>query len=730
MDLSRRTFLQATAAGAITLYTTTAEGLPRAVATGLPGATLPASSIPQFKNAVVNPQNVYTYKTRWTSHGTADYYEMSIRQVKQQMLPAGMPRTDVWAYGPTGAPDSAFHAPGLTIVARPGSPVQVKWTNELMDAYGNYRPHLFAVDKSLHWANVPQDPAMGMTMTDMKPDLTGLTYVRPEDFADPKTQYTNYTGPVPIVTHLHGAAGVVDHSDGYSEAWYLPAARNIPAGHATHGRWWNFLATKARNQDGAVWGNGYQIATYPNKNRACTLWFHDHALGLTRLNVYSGATSFYITKDLATDAIDSRTGYPAVSPYSPSNYYGLNSPNAGYDLPLAIQDRSFNSDGSLFYPDSREYFDGYTGPYYPQGDQIPPVWVPEFFGNTIIVNGQTWPFQKVEQRRYRLRLLNGCGSRTLYLDFRDFPGIRVHQVANDGGFLNKTVNIMAQPGWRAGRVVLAPAERIVLLVDFTNVPLGRRILKNVGPDAFFPGGRPAENGEAPHVVLMPFDKRDVVFPPADPATTGRVMAFDVVPRVGSDPSTPGQRLCLRPQPSLPAPVRTRRLCSTMSFHTVNEGRYASDTMLGVLSGTPGGVMTIKGTMWGDPVTENPNVGDVEDWEIYNLVQDAPVPHPIHIHETTFQVMERRMIDYNWDTGVMSMGPRVPLLPSETGRKDTIFVYPGEMIRLRMKFTTPGQYMWHCHLLEHEDNEMMRPFRIGPAQVGQPGDMPHRPMGGM
>lgn len=124
------------------------------------------------------------------------------------------------------------------------------------------------------------------------------------------------------------------------------------------------------------------------------------------------------------------------------------------------------------------------------------------------------------------------------------------------------------------------------------------------------------------------------------------------------------------------------------------------------------------------------MGDVEDWEIYNLVQDAPVPHPIHIHETTFQVMERRMIDYNWDTGVMSMGPSVPLLPSETGRKDTIFVYPGEMIRLRMKFTTPGQYMWHCHLLEHEDNEMMRPFRIGPAQVGQPGDMPHRPMGGM
>ncbi|MFC6360157.1 multicopper oxidase domain-containing protein, partial [Luteococcus peritonei] len=150
--------------------------------------------------------------------------------------------------------------------------------------------------------------------------------------------------------------------------------------------------------------------------------------------------------------------------------------------------------------------------------------------------------------------------------------------------------------------------------------------------------------------------------------------------------------------------------------------FASHTMLVVLSGTPGGVMEITGTMWGDPGTENPGVGAVEDWEIYTIVQNAPVPHPIHIHETTFEVVERRMIDYDVEARVMTRGPKVLLSPSRTGRKDTAFVYPGAMMRVRMRFSTPRQYMWHCHLLEHEDDEMMCPFRVGPWQAGQPADM--------
>lgn len=614
MNVSRRGFLQATGAGALTLYVANALGLPKAVAEGIPGGTLPATQIPQFRNRLVVAQIAPCWRRTWTSYGPTDCYDMSIKQIRQQMLPVGMPQTTVWAYGPTGEDAEAFHAPGLTIMATSGTAVQVKWTNELVDDEGRYLPHLFAVDRSLHWANVPQDPMGEVVSTDTRPSLTGRHYVTPDKYTDPVTQYTDYTGPVPIATHLHGAMGVKDHSDGYSEAWYLPKAVNIPAGHAKHGRWYEFLAAKAKRETGVDWGEGFQIATYPNGNRVSTLWFHDHALGITRLSVYSGATSFYLVRGTDADVTDARTGAPAVAPW-------LNT--------------------------------------------------------------------------------------------------------NDGGMLDAAVNISALPGWRANRVVLAPEERVELLVDFTRVGTGRHILRNVGPDAFFPGGRPAENGEEPRVVLYPFAEREVVFPPSDPATTGRVMAFDVVPATSYDNSTPGRYLRLRPQPKLPAPVRTRRLATTMSFHKVgaDPAPYASHTMLVVLEGTPGGVMRIKGTMWGDPVTENPDVGDVEDWEIYNLVQDAPVPHPIHIHETTFEILERRMVDYDWDTGVMTMGPQLPLLPGESGRKDTAFAYPGEMMRVRMRFTVAGQYMWHCHLLEHEDNEMMRPFRVGPWQDGQPEDMP-------
>ncbi|GAB2482439.1 multicopper oxidase domain-containing protein [Luteococcus sediminum] len=728
MSLSRRTFLQATVAGGLTLWATDGAGCPWAVAAALPGGSLPATEIPQFREPLFVPQILEAWSRTWTPYGATDVYELAIRQVTQQVLPQGMPRTQVWAYGPSDEGDEAFHAPGHTIVSRSGEAVRITWTNQLVDARGNYRPHLFTVDPTLHWANPAREPSAGgmVRSTDTKPDFTGRRYVPPAEYRDPTTQYTSYTGPVPTVTHLHGAVGVKDHSDGYSEAWYLPAARNIPAGLARHGRWWPFLADKARRDHGVTWSEGRQVSTYPNNNRVSTLWFHDHALGLTRLNVYAGPANFYLVQGSDDDALDRRTGRPAIAPYlNQWNVWTRSPSRPGQDLCLAIQDRSFNRDGSLFYPDSRSFFDGYDGPLYPEAPQIPPNWVPEFFGNTLLVNGRTWPFHRVEQRRYRLRVLNGCGSRTLYLDFRHIPGIEVWLIGNDGGLLDAAVNISRLPGWRANRVVLAPAERLELLVDFTAVPTGRHLLHNVGPDAFFPGGRPAEPGEEPRVRLYPMSEREVVFPPADPETTGRVMVFDVGPATSPDLSTPGRHLWLRPQPALPAPVRTRRLSTTMSFHHVapSPAPFASHTMLGTLSGRPGGVMRVTATMWGDPVTENPDVGDVEDWEIYNLVQDAPVPHPVHIHETTFQVMERRMIDYDWETGRMTMGPRVPLEPGESGRKDIVFVHPGEMIRLRMRFTTAGQYMWHCHLLEHEDNEMMRPFRVGPWQDGQPEDLP-------
>ena len=142
--------------------------------------------------------------------------------------------------------------------------------------------------------------------------------------------------------------------------------------------------------------------------------------------------------------------------------------------------------GSLFYPDTRAFFDGITGPYIPDSD-ISPMWNPEFFGNTIMVNGNTWPIQTVEQRRYRLRFLNGCQSRFLILDFDEITGVEVWQIGNEGGFLAAPVNLTGANG---KRLLMGLAERADLIVDFTNVPAGDHVLRNVGPDEPFGGGIP------------------------------------------------------------------------------------------------------------------------------------------------------------------------------------------------------------------------------------------------
>ena len=181
-----------------------------------------------------------------------------------------------------------------------------------------------------------------------------------------------------------------------------------------------------------------------------------------------------------------------------------------YEIPIAIQDRAFNEDGSLFYPDTRAFFDVDTGsgPYI--GDpvnptDISPIWNPEFFGNMIMVNGNTWPFQTVEKRRYRFRFLNGCDSRFLILDFNNIPGVEVWQIGNEGGFLSAPVNITANHG---NQLLLGLAERADMIVDFTNVPEGNYILGNVGPDEPYGGGEPGEDFEM-----------------ADPETTGQIIEF-------------------------------------------------------------------------------------------------------------------------------------------------------------------------------------------------------------
>jgi FtsP/CotA-like multicopper oxidase with cupredoxin domain len=617
----------------------------------------------------------------------ADSYEISVRQFQQQILPAGLPATTVWGYGAVRSATKGglllHHAPSLTIEATYNRPVRVKWINELVGANGDYLPHLLPVDQTLHWANPPG----GGTGRDTRPEFT--------ETPGP------YGGPVPLVTHLHGAVGVGDESDGYPEAWFLPVAGNIPAGYATEGTWYDFFAGKAQEGYGASWGPGFSIFQYPNENRASTIWYHDHTLGMTRLNVYAGPAGFYLIRggpagDKAV--LDSRTGLPAVLPGPAPREGDKFPPNKPYrEIPIAIQDRAFNADGSLFYPDTRAFFDGATAelPGFIPDTDLSPIWNPEFFGNCIMVNGNTWPFLNVEQRRYRFRFLNGCQSRFLILDFANIPGVEVWQIGNEGGLLAAPVNVTGDHG---GRLLMALAERADLIVDFTNVPAGSHVLGNVGPDEPFGGGTPDEDFDA-----------------ADPSSTGQVMQFRVGPALTVDATTPGQFLALPPVAPLPAETVTRKLAllEMMSMHYDGP----AEAMLGTV-GADGMPMH---DMWADPVTENPAVGGTEVWELYNFTADA---HPMHVHEVTFEVVNRQALVLNEDGEAQQpaelVGDPRPPEAWETGFKDTVIAYPGEVTRIRARFVKAGQFVWHCHIVEHEDNEMMRPYRIGPRQAGQPG----------
>ena len=684
--VTRRTFLKYTGGTALTLFAFNRFGIPKAIAQ-IPGGSLDPIMVPKFQTPLLIPPVMPPAgKVPIQAGKSADYYEISMRQFAQQILPAGLPATTVWGYGAVASASKngllLHNAPSLTIEAKWNTPVRVKWINELKDEAGIYLPHLLPVDPTLHWANPPG----GIAGRDSRPTF--------------ETTPGPYTGPVPMITHVHGAVGVGDESDGYAEAWYLPSADGIPAGFATEGTWYEFFAAKAAAKFGASWGPGYAVSQYPNKNRAATIWYHDHTLGMTRLNVYAGPAGFYIIRggpDGDDAVLDTRSGAKAVLPGPAPKATDKFPHNKTYfEIPIAIQDRSFDADGSLFYPDTRAFFDGVAGPYIPDTD-IAPIWNPEFFGNMIMVNGNTWPFHTVEQARYRLRFLNGCQSRFLILDFGNIPGVEVWQIGNEGGFLAAPVNLTAING---NRLLMGLAERADLIVDFTNVPVGNYVLGNVGPDE-------------------PFSNADEEFEPADPSTTGQVMEFRVVPATAPDLTTPPMFLQLPAITPPPSETVTRPLAILERMSEFFEDAPA-EALLGTIAGDPNVAPAVWAErLWMDEVTENPALGSTELWELYNATGDA---HPIHIHEVMFQVVNRQEIHVDEESGEVQVAPGsepIPPQPWETGFKDTVIAFPGEVTRIRLQFHTPGQFVWHCHIVEHEDNEMMRPYRIGPLQPGQP-----------
>lgn len=411
----------------------------------------------------------------------------------------------------------------------------------------------------------------------------------------------------------------------------------------------------AADSDGnpAVTPNGFgpgetQTVFYPNQlpqMPASLLWFHDHGLGTTRLNVFAGLAAAYLVRDTHDTGLE-------------PNPIGI--PGGAYEIPLVIQDRQFNPDGTLLYPTS----------------DIPGVtWIGEYFGDVMLVNGRVWPFLEVEPRLYRFRILNGCNSRILNLDL---GGARLWQIGAEGGMWDVPVPMK--------KLVLAPAERADVIVDFRASAGQTLVIKNTRPP------RP-------------------VATPAPPLTA--VMQIRVGTTVGqAGPTTIPDSLPGRAA-DLPSPVQTR-------YITLNEiGTDTADWFLnlnGLRFGEPGG-------------TANPTVGTVEDWVYVNLTGDT---HPMHTHLFTHQVVGRTPFDVaaylaanggsngvpgGIDPTPFATGPTVLPEPEERGFKDTVKANPGYFTTIRGKFdlpagvTAPQTYVHHCHIVEHEDNDMMQPFTV-------------------
>jgi spore coat protein A, manganese oxidase len=333
-EITRRRLMQYGAGAGAGLFLWRLGATGRAVAVPIQGGTLDPTTIPKYKTRLVIPPAM-PRTTKLTVRGgkNIDYYEIAVRQFQQHILPQsmGLPTT-VWSYGSVNHPGT-FNYPAFTIEAKWTAPLRVKWMNQLVDASGNYLPHLLPIDQTLHWANPPGGPGGTDTET-----------------LDP----TPYPGPVPIVTHLHGGHSGQE-SDGYPEAWYLPAASNIPAGYATVGSHYDTFRMQAEALYGQPWTAGSAVFQYDNDQAAATMWYHDHTLGMTRSNVYAGPAGFYLLRGGPGDGVVGTLPGPAPALGDPP---GL----SYYEIPIAIQDRSFNADGSLFYPDNRAFFEGLNQP--------------------------------------------------------------------------------------------------------------------------------------------------------------------------------------------------------------------------------------------------------------------------------------------------------------------------------------------------------------------------------
>jgi spore coat protein A len=384
---------------------------------------------------------------------------------------------------------------------------------------------------------------------------------------------------VRVVSHLHGGK-VPAPSDGYPEDWYVPGKS------ATY--------------------------FYPNRQDAAGLWYHDHALGITRLNVYAGLAGNYFLRDAFEDR--------------------LNLPKGKYEVPLTIADRSFDAEHQLYYPVSPD----------PESP-----WIPDLFCEAVLVNGKLFPYLEVEPRKYRFRLLNAANGRMFHLTLSN--GQEFTQIGTDLGLLPAPVSQKL--------LTVAPGERMDLVLDFLGQEGAQIVLQ--GDSLLLLQFRVAKTGAA-DTSSLPKTLRSVEKTPEREAVHNRILTLGEKDDMAGNPMT----------------------------------------------------MLLNNAHWDMPVTENPKLDSVEIWSLLNFTDDT---HPIHLHAVRFQILDRRPFepeDYYKGGTIRYIGATVPPPPNEMGWKDTVQAFPGMVTRIITKFSGyAGRYVWHCHLLEHEDNEMMRPYDV-------------------
>jgi spore coat protein A, manganese oxidase len=670
--------------------------------------------------------------------------------------------TWVWGYLKAGTDTSAARDTytGPVIVAGRNTPSQLKFSNKLPNtATTHLKFYDSAIDQSLHWAN-PNGAEMYI------PNPYGPD---PGFIGNP----AHYAGAIPAAVHLHGGE-VPAALDGGPESWFTSTGQHGPGYYSMDGN---------KNGD-------YAIYRYPNVQEAAPLWFHDHTLGATRLNVYAGLAGGYLLTDpkLKLPAGLSATGLRG----------GALGPKAKDDavIPLVVQDRIFDTEGQLYFPS------GGDDPVSPSPNPEHQYWTPEFFAESpnahavIAVNGKVWPYLEVKAQRYSFFLINGSNARTYELTFKGNSATpKIWQIATDGGYLDKPASM--------DPLVVMPGERAMFVVDFSGVAPGTElVLNNLGPDEPFDG---VVGSQAPAV----------------PATTGKVMKFKVVsgaaaPDTSFNPSKPGAairhggskivRLANPVSGTLAAGVRVNLIreltlveIANDNPRTVNGVAYEGGPLEILLNNSkwdgvradpmdPNMMMSpplkpVNGGISdraGNWLTERPKEGNTEVWEIVNLTMDA---HPIHLHLVQFQLMNRQAFsgDMEKHSGfygayeaafpggefIPAYGPPLAYKPSrasggkfggnpnvdrylvgarqkpaanEAGWKDTIICPPGTVTRIVVRWAPtdkavrpswsaslrfpflpndfiPGgkgarfDYVWHCHIVDHEDNEMMRPDQL-------------------